>query len=147
MGYNVIQIRSSFKIKANKHDKALLAIKKLTYSRHFLDYVNKNEVMICKTISGALNAWRWSACKDGNGDICDIRFIGGKLGDDKSLFEAIAPYVEDESYIEMCGKDGTRWRWYFKNKKVYEQIAKMSYDKVEPMEVVDIVNEIYEKHN
>lgn len=41
-------------------------------------------------------------------------FSGEKLGDDYEIFSLIAPYIND-GYIEMCGEDGLRWRWIFKN--------------------------------
>jgi hypothetical protein len=42
-----------------------------------------------------------------------IHFEGEKIGQEDLLFEAIAPWVRDGSYIEMSGEDDAMWRWFF----------------------------------
>ena len=73
------------------------------------------------TVEGLFRAWRWEIQRDDGGDVVGINFCGEKLGDDPILFEAIAPYVQDGSYIEMQGEDGALWRWSFTDGKVVEQ--------------------------
>jgi hypothetical protein len=41
---------------------------------------------------------------------------------------AIAPYVEENSYIEMVGEDGDRWRWVFKNGKCEEKYPEVIWN-------------------
>lgn len=50
---------------------------------------------------------------DHDGNITELEFIGEKLGDDFKIFQSIAPYVQDGSYIWMIGEDGDQWRWVF----------------------------------
>ena len=57
---------------------------------------------------------------DGKGNITDLDFTGEKLWDHDEMFKEIAPYVEDGSYIEMHGEDGSMWRWVFKNGVCHE---------------------------
>lgn len=60
--------------------------------------------------------WRWRLVFDGmTGDVNKIEFESsdGKLGDEDILFNTIAPFVGEGSYIEMVGEDGEMWRWVF----------------------------------
>lgn len=67
---------------------------------------------------------------DPDGNIMDIEFIGEKLYDDFSIFQAIAPYVKDGSYIEMMGEDGEQWRWVFQDGECQEIKATVSWSKI-----------------
>jgi hypothetical protein len=76
-------------------------------------WVSGDEVLRSKTLSNALKAWRWRARLDKDDNIVDVHFTGEKSGDDYILFNAIAPYVRDGSYISMRGEDHYLWRWFF----------------------------------
>ena len=52
---------------------------------------------------------------DTDGNITELEFIGEKLGNDFEMFQSIAPYVQDGSYIWMIGEDGSQWRWVFQS--------------------------------
>jgi sugar O-acyltransferase (sialic acid O-acetyltransferase NeuD family) len=55
-----------------------------------------------------------------------IRKLREKLGDDFIIFQSIAKFVQDGTYIEMVGEDGDKWRWLFKNgicKEIYPIIT------------------------
>ena len=118
MGYCMSQRDSDIRIKAENVSAALAAILGMyepdegggyqTYS-----WVDRSSVQTSKTLVEALNAWRWKALARPNGDICDLRFDGEKLGSDPELFSTIAPFVEHGGYIEMVGEDDERWRWVF----------------------------------
>ena len=73
------------------------------------------------------NAWRWNVEMDDDGNIDTIYFDGEKLGDDNTLFNAIAPFVREGSYIEMQGEDGSMWRWTFDGKAMTEKNANITY--------------------
>ena len=45
---------------------------------------------------------------DTDGNITELTFIGEKLGNDFEMFQLIAPYVQDSSYIWMMGEDGSQ---------------------------------------
>lgn len=45
----------------------------------------------------------------------------GKIGDEEKLFAAIAEVVEDDSFIDVRGEDGARWRWSWENGKFFSQ--------------------------
>lgn len=61
------------------------------------------------------------------GDLTDIHFIGEKLGDEKILFQALAPFVDKGSFIEMEGEDGDLWRWTFDGQQMIEQVARITW--------------------
>lgn len=81
--------------------KSLKAISKLSDETASNDF---NEI---------LRPWGWEVENDNNGNVVDIFFIGKKEGRDEELFAAIAPFVEDGSYVEMCGEHNNLWRWTF----------------------------------
>lgn len=64
-------------------------------------------------IKEIFEAWRWSPVLNEVGDIKSLSFTGEKYGDEDTLFKAIAPFVEDGSFISACGEDGDIWAWGF----------------------------------
>jgi hypothetical protein len=146
MGYCMELVGEDFFIEASKKDAALAAIKALAtetdkmsgftsrggaiIERHF-SWVTTENFVNAKTLAQAMQEWQWLADEDADGNITYISFEGEKLGDDGVLFEAIAPFVKDGSYIEMSGEDGCRWMWCFKNGKMTEKTAKFVYDEDE----------------
>lgn len=86
------------------------------------NYVDSND------IKEIFKCWRWHVDTDDQGNIESIYFEGQKLGDDEYLFKAIAPFVKDDSYIEMSGEDGALWRWAFKNGQCREVYATITWD-------------------
>lgn len=72
--------------------------------------------------------WRWDVFLDEFGNINDINFAGNKMWDDELFFQEIAPFVENNSYIEMEGSDGVIWRWVFNNGEVYKKLPNILWD-------------------
>jgi len=79
------------------------------------DFITQSE-----TLEEVMKEWAWELILDDNDNVDDIDFIGEKIGDDLILFETIAPYIEKDSYIEMYGEDGCRWRWIFDGEECKE---------------------------
>lgn len=129
MGYCMDQTGSSFFIPKELFGPALQSIFAVMMEdssggyqqiRDF-QWVSGDEVLRAKTLPDALKAWRWRPRLDGDDNIVDIHFTGEKSGGDYILFNAIAPYVRDGSYISMCGEDNYLWRWFFDEGVVHEQ--------------------------
>jgi hypothetical protein len=136
MGYCMEQMGASFAILPENVMKALKAVKAMhkrvdqnggggswkngkTTARWY-SWVSE-DFHLKNTLSEILHEWRWEIEHGEEGGVIGIQFEGEKLGDDEQLFDAIAPFVEEGSYIEMMGEDGTRWRWEFDGKMVVEQ--------------------------
>lgn len=51
----------------------------------------------------------------------DIRGGDAKIGDEETFFAAIAPVVEDGSFLDVKGEDDEEWRWMWENGKFYSQ--------------------------
>ena len=148
MGYCMYLHYQKFHIAADKKADALAAIKKLrdveqekgggyhslngTKVRHW-SWMGDQPYWECATLERAMKLWRWPvycddpAENDERGDVNEIEFTGEKMGDDQVLFNAIAPYVTDGSYLEMVGEDGERWRWVFKNGECREVTATVTF--------------------
>ena len=97
-------------------------------SGYHFSWVDTHEFMRAGDLGKALEAWRWEPTYDIDGNIDNIDFVGEKWGDDFLMFTALAPYVEDGSYIEMGGEDDAIWRWKFKDGMVKEQYAEIVWD-------------------
>jgi len=75
-----------------------------------------------------LENYGYTAELDDDGNIIRLDFNRDKIAyDEDTMFQAIAPYVEDGSFIEMAGEDGDRWRWVFKDGKCKEVRAKVTW--------------------
>ncbi len=123
MGYCMTQHGAQFTIKREKQDDCLKAIKALgaAVPKYGYSWVDTARFVNANDLQTALDAWRWETeLDDESGDIATINFRGEKLGDDKVLWDAIAPYVEPDSFIQMSGEDGAAWRWVFDGKTCKE---------------------------
>jgi hypothetical protein len=135
MGYCMQQRDSVFFIAKKDVPKALKAIKSLVGKERIADssgphfsWVDTTGFTEAKTLSDALNAWRWSVEEDADGNVVAIQFEGQKLGDDGLLFKAISPFVKKGSYIEMSGDESAIWRWVFDGRKCAEKDGKVVFD-------------------
>jgi len=77
------------------------------------------------TIIQALEAWRYKAIFVGEGDVVIESFEGGEWGDDRILYQALAPFLRDGGSIVCYGEDDRRWRYLFHDGKVEEQHARL----------------------
>jgi hypothetical protein len=143
MGYYMEQGHTVFNIKKENEALALQAIKDLMSQSEFaksatwdngtviqvpaFSWVNTQKVNKASTLDEALRAWRWMPSREDNDEINWISFQGEKLGDDFYLFHAIAPFVEDGSYIIMRGEDEAIWKWAFQDGKVRELEGKIVF--------------------
>jgi len=144
MGYCTYQRRAKFRILAADKPAALAQVKHLVSQKDKMgggswsggkrmtscfSWVDMVGLEGSTTLEAALEAWRWEAeTSESTGDITTINFMGEKLGDDVTLFEALARYVESGSFIEMQGEDGALWRWCFDNGKFSEKGATISWE-------------------
>lgn len=136
MGYCIRQRESCFEV-FNK-ESALAAIKALATQTHrmnggssdgsrWFSWVNTSEFLNAKTFEEAMRAWRWDY-GDEDFETAWLDFTGEKSGDDKILFDAIAPFVKAGSYIEMEGEDGEIWRWCFNGHSCETCTGRVTFD-------------------
>ena len=76
---------------------------------------------------GNLGLSCWDFNQDtGQSDIIDVEFRQSKATDyDCLIMDFIAPFVVDNSYIEMQGEDRDYWRWTFIGGKCYETYGEL----------------------
>ena len=135
MGYYMSNREADFKIKSENIPGALEAMRKLATQTNrgsggswsskgktssSFAWVDTEKFANAKTLKDALHEWRWEVEFMAE-DIITIYFEGEKLGDDSILFDALAPFVEPGSYIEMSGEDNAIWRWSFDGKTCVEE--------------------------
>lgn len=116
MGYQAHMAQSSFRIDAACLAPALNALKTLTASNKSIrDWrLHANE----RALFEALEAFGWIVEVAPDGSICTIGYESDKMGFEEEVLAAIAPWVDEGSFIEMVGEDSERWRWVFSQKSV-----------------------------
>ena len=114
MGYYVTQQDDcEFKIKKENIAGCLQALKVMAERENNFSWVYNHKVRGADTIVQAFDEWRWQAQFNEEGDLSALYFEGSKLGDEESLFQTIAPFVEAGSYIGMTGEEDCLWRYVF----------------------------------
>lgn len=141
MGYCMSQRESRFRIDAAKMADAFsalntLAMKAPAQGRGHFSWVNTATLHQAQSLQDHLDEWRWEPSFDPQGNLIEVSFTGEKLGDDKALFDALAPFVTSGSFIVMQGEDGEMWRWVFDGTRCVEQSASVSFGDL-PSDVID----------
>lgn len=124
MGYYMSQMDTSFYIAKEDVPKALTAVQSLPKKK----YCWVGDFRNFSTFEEVMEEWRWGIEYDSEGNVVDIEFLGEKLGDDKVVFEAIAPFVKEDSYIQMGGEDNDMWRWSFTKGNVVESYPNIIWE-------------------
>ena len=131
MGYYMEQRDSDFTIKQENIQRAWDALIKLFENgKRDYSWVDTRSVLEADSFRDAMEEARWVIYYDNNReDVCGILFNGEKYGGDEVIIlGAIAPYVENGSYIEMLGEDGEIWRWVFNDGSIEEKNAKIVWE-------------------
>jgi len=134
MGYYIEQLNSEFNMKGENIEPAY---------NTFLDYIKDNKELVnawawldADELLGACNFaqlmefLRWEVTYDDDNNIIDIIFMGEKAGAEEQYFNILAPFIESGSYIEMCGEDGNRWKYYFNGDSCITQYPEITYDNI-----------------
>lgn len=79
-------------------------------------------------IVDAFRAWRYVAEELETGAVAVTYFRGEKQGSCKSLFEAIAPFVEDGATVSMRGEDGAMWQYLFQDGSLREREGRIVWE-------------------
>lgn len=114
MGYGVTQENTKFAIKAGNLEAARTAL-------NAWDGLEQEGVDADDSLVEVLQKLMWPPTLDGDGNITGLDLEGERNHEEDVWFNLIAPFVEKGSYIEMCGEDMMRWRWYFDGKRCIEQ--------------------------
>lgn len=131
MGYCIDQTDSEFLIKESNVKSALKALKELArdfdmgaekqrYSQRFGDVKWPH-------LSQALEALDFDNEFNDDGDCISIRYSCEKSGDEETILKRLAPFVEDGCFIEFCGEDGEKWRYFFSQGKLWTQLPEISW--------------------
>lgn len=142
MGINIYDMSSEFRVPKCHHSAALAALKNFSGGEtvtkaHFpalkgdnhYAFVTSTDFVDAENLFEAMIAWRWVLEEDTNGDAIEPSFNGEKLGDEDILFSAIAPFVEDQSYIQVfCHDEECVWRWVFEKSQVRREYARITFN-------------------
>lgn len=126
MGSCVSMRECDFKIKKENTSKALEIIKELVKKGEEFRWVSNEIILEAENLKEVLEEFGYEVSeKETALEIED--FLNEKEGDELTMFQAIAPVVEEGSYIEMYGEDGDTWRWVFENGKCTEKRPKVEW--------------------
>ena len=146
MGYNIQYLHADIFIDAKDIDSVYKAVTNLANethrgsgfvaqggkikSKHFA-FVDTDGLRQSKTLEEALEQWNWKVGFDDEGNLRELYFLDTqKLGDEAILFETIAPWVTDGSFILLAGEEGAISRWYFKDGVCKTQWATLVFEDV-----------------
>lgn len=115
------QVDSWFCIPSTMH---FSMIKKI---RH-IDDLMLDDITLRRMVERVFEEFRWEVKFNSMNDIISIDFTGEQYGNDKDFLDMIAPFVENESYIELDFEDGSCARWEFDGNECNEKIGR--YEKV-----------------
>jgi hypothetical protein len=91
-------------------------------------WVDMDKFKAAENLVKAIKCWGWEPSVDAEGNITGINFAREKSGQENLLFDAIAPFVQDGSYIEMSGEDDVMWRWVFKGGECHEVTPTITWE-------------------
>ena len=129
MGYCMSMQNCEFLIKKEMIP-ALFSKLKEFLSTNRLKWVDSRYLEEANNVEYLFDEIRYDIRRDLDNNIVWIEFFGEKLGDDLRIFQEIAEFVEDGSYIEMSGEDGCVWRWVFKGGKCDEVFPKIVWESI-----------------
>lgn len=136
MGYDLSQDieHTRFRIPVTQHEAARVVLQAVPGEYDWLD----GDWRHAPTLPTLLARWRWNAVLDAAGDIVGLEFDGENLGDEATLFAALAPFVADDSWIP-CDGNGCEdhWAWWFHAGRCWEVPGAVLYD-LNAAAVVDI---------
>lgn len=115
MSYTMVQTDSQFFMDKSNLEPARKAI--LTAMSGF-NWFKKRSAL---TLEAASAQCDWALEFDDDDNVIKIEHLTDYAGQEKILFDALAPYVKSGSFIQMMGEDCTSWRWYFDGMTCTEQ--------------------------
>ena len=97
-------------------------------SNERLYWIYLEDIAQSVTLTEALEYCDFDLIYDDDGNVYDIDWIGENLGDHEEILNVIAPYVNDGSYMHMCGEDGEHWKWVFEDDKCHYKTSKIVWE-------------------
>lgn len=128
MSYDIEFRDASFFIPAKKKTEALSAINNLV-GEIWVQYSRvRGTSDEWDSLTTAMADWRFPVETDEDGNVVDIKFTGEKAGETKKFFDAIAPFVKENSYIELMGANGEIWRLVFKDNMCIRRDGEVTFN-------------------
>jgi hypothetical protein len=89
-----------------------------------------HEFRSATSLDQALAAFGYTAERDEQGTITKIHLEDGnaKIGDERELFQALAPFVTAGSYLSFRGEEDEIFRWYFTGTTLEDQQGTISWE-------------------
>jgi hypothetical protein len=107
-------------------------------SRHFAWM--PNDLSDIPTCGEMLQALGFELSIDGADGVIDATGYDSKVGAECTFLTAAAPWVEDGSYFEWTGEDGSQWRWSFVKGVLFVQEGNITWGNPEPMSLLEVDN-------
>jgi hypothetical protein len=143
MGIYIYQLQSEFQVPAEQCAGMLDVLKKAIEETpeellfggerrgdiiiRFFAFINHEKVLNAANLEKALRFCRWAPEFDEEGNIIDIEFTGEKYGNEDILFNALAPFVKNGSFIAMVNDRREVWRWRFDGQKCHKECGELIF--------------------
>lgn len=111
-----------------KKDKKGLAYKALYDWAVTTGWINTNDIDRALTLETLMEELGFPVEDyEKTGGIDEISIAGKWRGNEKDIFDVLAPFVEDGSYVGFIGEDNGMWRYVFENGKCIEQFGSVKW--------------------
>ncbi|MCA9280834.1 MAG: hypothetical protein H6812_04445 [Phycisphaeraceae bacterium] len=118
MAYEIFQRESRFIIKAGNITAAFNALK----------HDHASAVAEAHDFSEAMDFLGWTIHLNQSGDVWGIEPATECYDGHELPLIAVAPFVEPDCSIEMQGEDGKLWRWEFRDCRLFEMRATITWE-------------------
>lgn len=126
MGYVAYSNEAKFFMKQECAEDALAALKALFENITQIGWVADTDIKDCDTFEDAMYECGFELEADDE-IFYHICFVDEKWSDNDRFLQAIAPFVQPGSYIQMVGEDGTIWREVFENGTCNTKVAELVF--------------------
>lgn len=133
MGYYFNMRDQDFKIEPQRvhgaHKAILQYLEGNLYFEHFKDdcYVRRSRNRCNGSFEECMGYLGYGIEKSSDGGYDQIWLDHEKFDDEDGIFQILAPFVSDGSFIEFCGEDGAIWRYAFNNGEFAELSPKIEW--------------------
>lgn len=102
----------------------------VSFHYSFVDTENTRATIQQKDLDGFFDCWGYDLYAYAGRHFVEERFVcvsldskneDKKMGQEEQLFAAIAPVVEDGSFVNVTDQDGEEWRWFWENGKFFSE--------------------------
>lgn len=122
VGTRVDLINHLVLIRKEDEENALAAMRAMPcpYKDRYFAWISEEEIRCASHLGVALQVWGYTVHVSSEGTHV-TGYPAEKLGDDRLLWTALAPFVVPQNYLTWQNEHGRQWSWIFSDGKLVEE--------------------------